>query len=165
MIDVRRGELAGQFQARHGRPPGPIEAVKLAQQATLETRQAKHQPRSHAEQRRTWRADALGVLGTPQALAAMVDGALQGLRERSSARQDRQQATGHDPDLSRTGPRQPSAGAGNRWQRRRLQRAGSIGAVRTLDSPGWVAGTAEQVLADCADQPGDLAAGACARRG
>jgi len=115
MIDVRRGELAGQFQARHGRPPGPIEAVKLAQQATLETRQAKHEPRSHAEQRRTWRAEALSVLGTPQALAAMVDGALQGLRERSNARHDRQQA--------------------------------SIGAVRTLDTPGWVAGTAEQVLA------------------
>jgi len=115
MIDVRRGELAGQFQTRHGRPPGPIEAVKLAQQATLETRQAKHEPRSHAEQRRTWRADALGVLGTPQALSAMVDGALQGLRERSSQRHDRQQA--------------------------------SIGAVRTLDTPGWVAGTAEQVLA------------------
>jgi len=115
MIDVRRGELAGQFQARHGRPPGPIEAVKLAQQATLETRQAKHQPRSHAEQRRTWRAEALGVLGTPQALAAMVDGALQGLRDRSSQRHDRPQT--------------------------------SIGAVRTLDTPGWVAGTAEQVLA------------------
>jgi len=115
MIDVRRGELAGQFQARHGRPPGPIEAVKLAQQATLETRQAKHEPRSHAEQRRTWRADALRVLGTPQALAAMVDGALQGLRDRSSARHDRQQA--------------------------------SIGAAGTLDTPGWVAGTAEQVLA------------------
>ncbi len=147
LIDVRRGELAGQFQARHGRPPGPIEAVKLAQQATLETRQAKHEPRSHAEQRRTWRADALGVLGTPQALGAMLEGALQGLRERSSQRHGRQQATGHDPDLSRTGPRQPSAGAGNRSQRRRLQRTGSIGAVRTLDTPGWVAGTAEQVLA------------------
>jgi len=115
MIDVRRGELAGQFQARHSRPPGPIEAVKLTQQATLETRQAKHEPRSHAEQRRTWRADALGVLGTPQALAAMVDGALQGLRERNSQRHDRQQT--------------------------------SIGAVRTLDTPGWVADTAEQVLA------------------
>jgi len=38
MIDVRRGELAGQFQVRHGRPPGPVEALKLAQQATLETR-------------------------------------------------------------------------------------------------------------------------------
>jgi len=146
MIDVRRGELAGQFQTRHGRPPGPIEAIKLAQQATLETRQAKHEPRSHAEQRQTWRADALGVLGTPQALGAMVDGALQGLRERSSARQDRQQATG-DPDLSRTVPRQPGAGAGNRSGRRRMQPAGSSGAVRTLDTPGWVAGTAEQVLA------------------
>jgi len=147
MIDVRRGELAGQFQARHGRPPGPIEAVKLAQQATLETRQAKHEPRSHAEQRRIWRAEALRVLGTPHALGAMVDGALQGLRERSSARSDRQQATGHDPDLSRTVPRQPGGGAGNRWQRGGLQRAGSIGAAGTLDTPGWVAGTAKQVLA------------------
>ncbi len=128
MIDVRRGELAGQFQTRHGRPPGPIEAIKLAQQATLETRQAKHEPRSHAEQRRTWRAEALGVLGTPQALAAMVDGALQGLRERNRQRHDRQQATGPDPDLSRTLPRQPSAGARNRSQRRRHQRTGSIGA-------------------------------------
>jgi len=113
----------------------------------LETRQAKHEPRSHAEQRRTWRADALGVLGTPQALGAMLEGALQGLRERSSARHDRQQATDHDPDLNRTGPHQPSAGAGNRWQRRRRQRAGGSGAVRTLDTPGWVADTAEQVLA------------------
>jgi len=147
MIDVRRGELAGQFQARHGRPPGPIEAIKLAQQATLETRQAKHEPRSHAEQRQTWRAEALRVLGTPQALGTMVDGALQGLRERSSARRDRQQATGHDPDLNQTVPRQPSAGPGNRSGRRRLQRTGSIGAAGTLDTPGWVAGIAEQVLA------------------
>jgi len=45
----------------------------------------------------------------------MVDGALQGLRDRSSARHDRQRT--------------------------------SIGAVRTLDTPRWVADTAEQVLA------------------
>ena len=44
-IDVRRAQLAVQFQADHGRPPGPVEAVKLAQRATLETRQAKHAPR------------------------------------------------------------------------------------------------------------------------
>jgi len=68
-IDVRRAELAAQFHAAHGRPPSPVEALKLAQRATLETRQGKHAPRSLAEQRATWRADALRVLGSQQALA------------------------------------------------------------------------------------------------
>jgi conjugative relaxase-like TrwC/TraI family protein len=113
MIDVRRGELAGQFQVRHGRPPGPVEALKLAQQATLETRQAKHAPRSHADQRQVWRGDALRVLGTPQALGAMLGSVLHGVRARRH---------GH-PD----------------WQGRP--------AVRAVDTPGWVADTAEQVLA------------------
>jgi hypothetical protein len=36
-INLRRGELAVQFQAEHGRPPTPVEALYLAQQATLET--------------------------------------------------------------------------------------------------------------------------------
>ncbi len=34
-IDTRRAALAVQFQADHGRPPTPIEAVKLAQQSHL----------------------------------------------------------------------------------------------------------------------------------
>ena len=50
-IDVRRAELSAQFQTDHGRPPTPKEAVALAQQANLETRQRKHEPRSYAEQR------------------------------------------------------------------------------------------------------------------
>ena len=45
-INIRRGELAIQFQHDHGRPPTPVEALHLAQQATLETRDAKHEPRS-----------------------------------------------------------------------------------------------------------------------
>ena len=53
-INTRRGELAIQFQLDHGRPPTPVEALHLAQQATLETRDAKHEPRSLAEQRTTW---------------------------------------------------------------------------------------------------------------
>jgi conjugative relaxase-like TrwC/TraI family protein len=48
-INIRRGELAIQFQHDHGRPPTPVEALQLAQQATLETRDAKHQPRSLTE--------------------------------------------------------------------------------------------------------------------
>jgi hypothetical protein len=72
---VRRAELAAQFQTAYGRPPSPVEALKLAQRATLETRDGKHAPRSLAEQRAAWRADALQVLGSPEALAAMVDAA------------------------------------------------------------------------------------------
>ena len=37
-INTRRGELAIQFQHDHGRPPTPVEALHLAQQATLEIR-------------------------------------------------------------------------------------------------------------------------------
>ena len=46
LIKVRQGELAARFQRDHGRPPTPVEALQLAQQATLETRDAKHEPRS-----------------------------------------------------------------------------------------------------------------------
>jgi DNA primase catalytic core len=82
-IDVRRAALSATFQADHGRPPGPIEAVKLAQQATLETRPAKHSPRSQAEQRTAWRAEAVRILGDEPALAAMITGACQRDPDRS----------------------------------------------------------------------------------
>jgi conjugative relaxase-like TrwC/TraI family protein len=76
LINARRGELAVQFQADHGRPPTAVEALHLAQQATLETRDAKHEPRSHAEQRATWLAEAAAVLGGRDAVTAMVAAAL-----------------------------------------------------------------------------------------
>ncbi|MGH3339629.1 MAG: AAA family ATPase, partial [Propionibacteriaceae bacterium] len=75
-IDARRGELAIQFQHDHGRPPTPVEALHLAQQATLETRDAKHEPRSLAEQRATWLSEAAAVLGGGEAVASMVRTAL-----------------------------------------------------------------------------------------
>ena len=75
-INTRRGELAIQFQDDHGRPPTPVEALHLAQQATLETRDAKHEPRSLAEQRATWLGEAAAVLGGPDAVASMVRTAL-----------------------------------------------------------------------------------------
>ena len=62
-IVARQGQLAARFQDEHGRPPTPVEAIKLAQQATLETRDAKHEPRSIAQQRVTWGAEALQVVG------------------------------------------------------------------------------------------------------
>jgi conjugative relaxase-like TrwC/TraI family protein len=75
-IQVRQEELAIAFQHDHGRPPTPIEALHLAQQATLETRDAKHEPRSLAEQRATWQAEAEQVLGGRDAVTAMVGKAL-----------------------------------------------------------------------------------------
>jgi conjugative relaxase-like TrwC/TraI family protein len=75
-INTRCGELAIQFQEDHGRPPTPVEALHLAQQATLETRDAKHEPRSLAEQRSTWLNEAAAVLGGRGAVAAMVQTAL-----------------------------------------------------------------------------------------
>jgi conjugative relaxase-like TrwC/TraI family protein len=75
-INTRRGELAIQFQNDHGRPPTAVEALQLAQQATLETRHAKHEPRSLAEQRSTWLNEAAAVLGGRGAVAAMVQTAL-----------------------------------------------------------------------------------------
>jgi conjugative relaxase-like TrwC/TraI family protein len=75
-INLRRGELAVQFQNEHGRPPTPVEALHLAQQATLETRDTKHEPRSEAEQRATWMNQAAAVLGSAEAVASMVRTAL-----------------------------------------------------------------------------------------
>ncbi len=62
-ISVRSATLAAQFQADHGREPTHVEIIALTQQATLETREAKHEPRSLAQQRATWRTQATQVLG------------------------------------------------------------------------------------------------------
>ncbi|WP_174546044.1 MobF family relaxase, partial [Mycolicibacterium chlorophenolicum] len=62
-IKARTAELAKQFQADHGREPTNVEIISLAQQATLESREAKHEPRSLAEQRHVWRTQAVEVLG------------------------------------------------------------------------------------------------------
>lgn len=62
-IEARTAELAKQFQHQHGREPTAIELVELSQQATLETRDSKHEPRAIGEQRAAWRTQAIGLLG------------------------------------------------------------------------------------------------------
>ncbi|HUO36904.1 MAG TPA: MobF family relaxase, partial [Mycobacterium sp.] len=88
-IEARTAELSKQFQAAHGREPTSVEAIALAQQATLESREAKHEPRSMAEQRHTWRAEAVGVLGGRRELTAMLGEVL------SAPQRAVQQATPH----------------------------------------------------------------------
>ncbi|HEY3410906.1 MAG TPA: AAA family ATPase, partial [Propionicimonas sp.] len=75
-IEARRRDLAAEFQRTHGRPPTPVEAIALAQQATLETREAKHEPRTLAEQRASWRDQARDVLGGDSGVQAMIRTAL-----------------------------------------------------------------------------------------
>lgn len=71
-IEARRSELAQQFQRSHGRPPTPVESIRLAQKATLETREAKKEPRSLAEQRLLWNGQAREVLGGQTKVEQMV---------------------------------------------------------------------------------------------
>ncbi|MFQ2879402.1 MobF family relaxase [Mycobacterium sp. MS3] len=71
-VEHRFGELAKQFHTDHGREPTAVEALALSQQANLDTRQAKHEPRSLAEQRHTWRAQATEILGSQRAISDMV---------------------------------------------------------------------------------------------
>jgi len=73
LIKSRQAELANVFQRDHGRPPTPVEALQLAQHATLETWDAKHEPRSLAEQRTAWHTQAAETLGGPQAVQAMIN--------------------------------------------------------------------------------------------
>jgi len=97
-IDVRRAALAAAFQAEHGRPPTPVEALKLAQQATLETRDAKHEPRSEAQQRATWRAEATQLLGSPDLVDQLVRDVVPAAASRRKARhlnRDRSQLVSH----------------------------------------------------------------------
>jgi conjugative relaxase-like TrwC/TraI family protein len=71
-IEHRVGELAKDFQAQHHREPTAIEMIALSQQATLDTRHAKHAARSLAEQRHTWRTEAIETLGSQHAVDAAI---------------------------------------------------------------------------------------------
>ena len=71
-IEAAAALLHGDFVNRHGRVPTATERIALHQQATLDTRASKHEPRSLAEQRQLWRAQAERVLGGERALETML---------------------------------------------------------------------------------------------
>ncbi|WP_312884905.1 MobF family relaxase, partial [Nocardia barduliensis] len=75
-IKVRLGDLAADFQHRFAREPTATEMYVLAQQATLETRSAKHESRSPAEQRHRWHAEAVALLGGRNHLSGMLTAVL-----------------------------------------------------------------------------------------
>jgi len=75
-IVKRQRELSRAFTNTHGRPPTPVESVALAQQANLETREAKHEPRSEGDQRALWAREAADGLGSADAVDRMIETAL-----------------------------------------------------------------------------------------
>ncbi|UUZ58575.1 relaxase domain-containing protein [Nocardioides sp. B-3] len=74
-IEDRVAVLTREFTEDHGRPPTDKESIALAQRANLETREAKHDPRSESEQRRGWHNQAADLLGE-RGIRIMLDSAL-----------------------------------------------------------------------------------------
>ena len=140
-IDARRGELAIQFQHDHGRPPTPVEALHLAQQATLETRDAKHEPRSLAEQRTTWLNEAAAVLGGRGAVASMVQTALAPPAETATIADSRWVAQTADHILT------VMEASRSTWQMWHV-RAEAQRQVRTIDVPAEHAAALVDLLVD-----------------
>lgn len=63
LIEQRLAELREEYRHTHGREPTRSADLQLAQQATLETREAKGTARTLAEQVQQWRGEALQVIG------------------------------------------------------------------------------------------------------
>ncbi|MFE7723916.1 MobF family relaxase [Nocardia rhizosphaerihabitans] len=75
-INARLDTLTAAWQKAKLREPTPGEVHDLAQRATLETRIRKHEPRTRAEQRATWRAEAEALLGGPAAVDGIIPAVL-----------------------------------------------------------------------------------------
>lgn len=87
-ISHRLEQLTAQFQRELGREPIPTEVYALAERATLETRPSAHHHRSLAEQRSSWRAQAMQILGHrdgPERVVAAALASTPGPRARPSA--------------------------------------------------------------------------------
>lgn len=87
MVEARRDELLVEYRAKHGRNPTQAVQYALLQQATLDTREGKAEPRSLAEHQATWRQLASRHLGSEQAVDAMLAAALNPSRADGSTRQ------------------------------------------------------------------------------
>ncbi|NGP26692.1 MobF family relaxase [Rhodococcus aetherivorans] len=75
-IEARQEELAREYKTRYGKNPPKKVQYAHAQQATLDTRNAKNPPRSLSELRAEWRQRAEAILagGDPGELVAAVHG-------------------------------------------------------------------------------------------
>lgn len=71
-IEIQHQELAKTFTEERGRWPDAAEDHELFDRANLDTRPDKHDPRSLDQQRATWWSEAVAVLGSDDAVHAML---------------------------------------------------------------------------------------------
>ncbi|WP_324654080.1 MobF family relaxase [Georgenia sp. H159] len=77
-IEDTYDELLAQYRSEHGHEPPKRIQLRLAQQATLETREGKEKGVTLTERRQQWRSSAAAVLGGQEAVDAMVAAAVPG---------------------------------------------------------------------------------------
>lgn len=70
-IEHRLEQLVGDYRRTHGKDPSTAMQMRLADKATLETRQDKAPPKSLADQRTEWRERAIGVVGKSRLTSAL----------------------------------------------------------------------------------------------
>src|SRR5690606_31745565 len=75
-IEDAYSELVARYRAAHGHEPSKPAQLRLAQQATLETREGKDKDVTLSERRNQWRATAAAVLGEEDRVDAMIAAAL-----------------------------------------------------------------------------------------
>jgi conjugative relaxase-like TrwC/TraI family protein len=75
-IEAAYTDLVGEYRARHGHEPPRTVQHKLAQQATLTTRQGKEAGVSQEARRAQWMPRAAAVLGSPEAVQRTITDAL-----------------------------------------------------------------------------------------
>ncbi len=62
-VEARYADLAAEYRTTHGHEPSKATQIKLAQQATLETREGKQKPKALGDQLQQWHAQARRLLG------------------------------------------------------------------------------------------------------
>ena len=110
-IEAAAEQLSFEFREQHGRHPDASEARRIFQQANLVTRRRKHAARSEADQRTAWRSQAVGVLGSEDAVGTMLERAVRPPQNRAIAPDDLRsprtvnpRAELVSPDLDRVNP-------------------------------------------------------------
>jgi len=142
-IVTRQRELSREFQKTHGRPPTPTEAVALAQQANLETREAKRASvvrrsadrvaspgRNRARFGAGCHTDGVGGVASGAASATAGDGGA-GAGDGGAGRRRAGGTSGDVAGLARSG-RGAAAGARRRRPGRPAGRGGRVGLRRRL---------------------------------
>ncbi|KXP11583.1 hypothetical protein AXK57_21820 [Tsukamurella pulmonis] len=83
-IEARLKELADQYRAEHGKQPSKAVQRKLAQQATLDTREGKSAPKSLGDMRDEWATRAARITGGPKQTKALIDAATHRRKKRTA---------------------------------------------------------------------------------